>query len=228
MKVLFVHGFGGENGGRMEDSLRECFRMSKHSFIPFRWKAGNLRSMMLQTGGDILAEALSEINPLRATARVIHTMSQGASTHWDSALANITSAHLALRAKLGTLAKAKEPFAVIAFSLGARGTLLALHTMRENPQTLRRVVFAGAAVPSTAFDMIPLSLRTTKPARIINVYSDADRVLQGLYAVLHSDGYEAAGINAVKSQGVANIKVDAGHLTYPKFAEQLCDLAVGE
>ncbi len=226
MNVLFVHGFGGESRGRMEDALRESFGTSKHSLIPFRWKAGNLRSMALQTGGDMLAEALSEGNPLRAAARVILTMSQRVNTHWDSALANITSAHLALRAKLGALAKTKEPFAVIAFSLGARVTLLALHSMRESPQTLQRIVFAGAAVPSTAFDMIPPSLRTTKPARIINVYSDADHVLQGLYAVLQDGGRNAAGINVVKTQGVKNIKIDTGHLTYPQFAERLRDLAV--
>lgn len=226
MKILFVHGFGGENGGRMEDALRESFRTSRHSVIPFRWKSGDLRSMTLQTGGDVLAEALSEVNPLRAAARVIHTMSQRVNTHWDSALANITSAHLTLRAKLGALAKTKEPFAVVAFSLGARVTLLALHTMRESTQTLQRIVFAGAAVPSPAFDMIPLSLRTTKPARIINVYSDTDHVLQGLYAVLQDGGQNAAGINAVKIQGVTNIKIDTGHLTYPQFAERLRNLAV--
>ena len=209
----------------MEDALRESFGTSKHSLIPFRWKAGSLRAMTLQTGWDVLAETLSEVNPLRAAARVIHTMSRGVSTHWDNALANITSAHLALRAKLGALTKTEEPFAVIAFSLGARVTLLALHTMRESPQTLQRIVFAGAAVPSTAFDMIPPSLRTPKPARIINVYSDADHVLQGLYAALQDEGRNAAGINAVKIQGVTNIKVDAGHLTYPKFAENLRDLA---
>ena len=210
----------------MEDALRESFKVSPHSLIPFRWKAGNLRSMTLQTGRDALAEAISEVNPLRVAARVIHTMSQRVNTHWDNALANITSAHLALRAKLGALAKTKEPFAVIAFSLGARVTLLALHAMRESPQTLQRIVFAGAAVPSTAFDMIPLSLRTTKPVRIINVYSDADHVLQGLYAVLQDGGRNAAGINAVKIQGVANIKIDTGHLTYPQFADRLRDLAV--
>ena len=181
--------------------------------------------MTLQTGGNVFAEALSEVNPLRAAVRVILSMSRGVSTHWDNALANITSAHLTLRAKLGALAKTEEPFAVIAFSLGVRATLLALHTMRESPQTLQRIVFAGAAVPSSAFDMIPLSLRTTKPVRIINVYSDADHVLQGLYAVLQNEGRNAAGINAVKIQGVMNIKVDAGHLTYPKFAEKLRDLA---
>ena len=209
----------------MEDALRESFRTSEHSIIPFRWKSGNLKSMTLQTGGNVFAEALSEGNPLRAAVRVIHAMSRGVSTHWDNALSNVTFAHLALRAKLGALAKTEEPFAVIAFSLGARVTLLALHTMRESPQTLQRIVFAGAAVPSSAFDMIPLSLRTTKPARIINVHSDADHVLQGLYAVLQNEGRNAAGINAVKIQGVTNIKVDAGHLTYPKFAEKLRDLA---
>lgn len=226
MNVLFVHGFGGENGGRMEDALRESFKVSQHSLIPFRWKAGSLRSMTLQTGGNVLAEALSEANPLRAAARVMHTMSQDVNTHWDNALANITSAHLALRAKLGALAKTEEPFAVIAFSLGARVTLLALHTMRESPQTLQRIVFAGAAVPITAFDMVPLSLRTTKPAHIINVYSDTDHVLQGLYAVLQDSGQNAAGINAIKIQGVTNIKIDTGHLTYPQFADRLRNLAV--
>lgn len=210
----------------MEDALRESFRTSKHSIIPFRWKSGNLKSMTLQTGGNVFAEALSEVNPLRAAVRVIHAMSQDVSTHWDNALANLTSAHLALRAKLGALTKTEEPFAVIAFSLGARVTLLAIHTMRESPQTLQRIVFAGAAVPSTAFDMIPPSLRTTKPARIINIYSDADHVLQGLYAVLQDGGRNAAGINAVKTQGVTNIKIDTGHLTYPQLAERLRDLAV--
>ena len=228
MKVLFVHGFGGEDGGRMEEALRESFIASKHRLVPFRWKAGNFRSLMLQTGGHVLLEALSEVNPLRAAARALHSVSQDASEHWDSALANVASAHVALRGTLNDLSKAKEPFAVIAFSLGARVTILALHSMKESPRALRRVVFAGAAVPHTAFDMLPSDLQTANPPRILNVYSDADHVLQGLYPVLQGGGRKAAGINPVKSQGVTNVKVDAGHLTYPQFAEQLRDLAVQE
>lgn len=227
MKVLFVHGFGGEGGGRMEKALHERFEESGHTLVPFRWKAGNLTTMTLQTGGHVLLEALSDINPIRAAARVLYTASQDVGAQWDSALANVAAAHVALRGTLRNLGKAKEPFAIIAFSLGARVVILALHSMKKTPHALRRVVFAGAAVSCAAFDMLPLDLRDGKPARVVNVYSDADHILKGLYAVLQNGGHDAAGVNAVKSRGVTNVKVDTGHLTYPSLAEELRDLAVG-
>ena len=173
-------------------------------------------------------EALTEVHPLRAAARALHAASQGVSTHWESALANITSAHVALRGMLTELAEAKEPFSLIAFSLGVRVAILTLHTMKKTPLALRRVVFAGAAVPGSAFDMIPYDLRAAKPARVINVYSDGDLILQSLYALVQNGGRDLAGIKAVKSQGVRNIKADTGHLTYARLARQLCDLAIEE
>lgn len=110
MKVLFVHDFGGEDGGRMEDALCASFAASKHTLVPFRWKAGNLRSMTLQTGGYVLGEALSEINSLRATARVLHAVSQCTNENWDNALVNTTLVYVALRGTLHDLAKVRSPF----------------------------------------------------------------------------------------------------------------------
>ena len=98
--------------------------------------------------------------------------------------------------------------------------------MKESRRALQRVVFAGAAVPRTVFDMLPPDLRSRNLAHVINVYSDADQVLKGLYPMLHDGGQDAAGISPVKRLGVTNVKVDAGHLTYPQLARQLRDLAV--
>ena len=226
MKVLFVHGFGGEDGGKMEHALAECAATSEHTVLPFRWRSGNLKLMLGEGFGNILGETLSNVNPLRVSARVLLAIQQSAQTHWDNALAHITIANLTLLGSIRRFIKLDEDFSIIAFSLGARVTLMALQSLRDDPQPLRYVIFAGAAVSRAAFGLIPTTLRVPRGDRVINVYSDEDYVLRDIYPLIHGCG-DAAGINPVLSEGVKNLHVDVGHLSYPMLARLLFDLAVG-
>jgi pimeloyl-ACP methyl ester carboxylesterase len=225
MRVLFIHGFGGEDGGAMEQALAQYATTSGHRLHPFRWKSGNLQSMMTGSLKDIVREALSDVNPLRVSARILLAIQEHAGGHWENALVHILEAHLALLMTIRQYGKSQEPFSIIAFSLGARVTLLALQKIKRDLQSLKRVVFAGAAAPRSAFGLIPQALRCNHPDRVINIYSDGDYVLRGIYPFVHGCG-DCAGIKPVKEVGVKNIRVDSGHLSYPELAHLLLNCAV--
>ena len=227
MQVLLVHGFGGEDGGRMEQALGECAATSGHSLRPFRWRSGNLTSMMTGSLIDIFTDALSDANPLRVSARVLLAIQQNARVHWENALVHITEANLALLGIIRQLVRGREDFSIIAFSLGARVTLLTLQKMRDGTPSLRRVVFAGAAVPRSAFGLIPDAVRTPHGDRVINVYSDDDYVLSGIYPFVHGCR-DCAGAKPVEEKGVKNVRVGSSHLSYSQFAHLLFDYAIGK
>ena len=104
---------------------------------------------------------------------------------------------------------------------------MALLTDMENYGGFHSVVFVGAATPAVAFDRLPESLRTGGQPKVFNVYSTNDKVLSYLYPVFQSSP-EAAGRRPVDVQGITDVQLDVGHLSYPKVAETLLALAAGE
>ncbi len=222
MKVVFVHGLGGEDGGRLERSLLDCVQGGCHDVVPIRWASGNLKKIAGGALWNMAKEAMTEHNPWRLAIRVIVAIQQEGHQSYDSALANATHASQRVMGLMKFLAKSDQEFSVIGFSLGGRILMSALRTMGDPGIKMRRAVFAAAAVSSSSFaHLVPTLLCD---GRIVNVHSDGDDVLASLYPLVHGlDG--AAGTQAVAVPGVENFKVDAGHLSYGKLAERLMQLA---
>jgi len=80
---------------------------------------------------------------------------------------------------------------------------------------------------SSAADLSEDAVRTPYDDRVINVYSDDDYVLSGIYPFVHGCG-DCAGAKPVEEKGVKNVRVGSGHLSYSQFAHLLFDYAVGK
>ena len=46
MRVLFIHGLGGENGGKMEEALVQAAARLDHEVLPLRWGSGAFGDMV--------------------------------------------------------------------------------------------------------------------------------------------------------------------------------------
>lgn len=222
MTILYVHGLGGGNGGRMEEALRAAAAEAGHRLRPLRWPTGELAEMVTATASDVALEVLTERNPWRAVMRVILALERRERHHWDEGLVAITSATLRAAASLKALGRCGEDFSAIAFSLGCRVLLLGLRSVKEPPPRLRRVVFAGAASSRSAFKALPA--RLVRDGRVVNVYSTEDGVLKWLYEEVQQSG-DPAGLGPVEIEGVRNVCVETGHLSYPGLAKELLELA---
>jgi hypothetical protein len=222
MRILFIHGFGGEGGGPLEAAMEEEAKSAGHHFTVIRWASGRIANAVRTTFSQGAAEVLADLNPFRSAVRVlIHSQSK-AGDYWNTALANVTNASLNLVGTVRALERRKEPFSVISFSLGARVLLMGLQHLKEPPQNLCRAVFAGAAVSTQAFRVIPNSFRANRT--LVNVYSESDQVLSQLFAYIH--GLEdPAGIKPLRERGFTNVKVVCGHLSYKTLSGQLVQIA---
>lgn len=170
---------------------------------------------------DLAQEATVEHNPYRLALRVITHVRRHGQTNWDSALANGTRATQRVLGMMRRLAASGETFSVVGFSLGGRVLMSALRRGDPGP-SLHRALFVAAATSIQGFSALPRCLRDG--ARVVNVFSDDDAVLCSLYPHVH--GLEdAAGTRPAAVDGVENVRVNAGHLSYSSLAPLLVDLA---
>lgn len=222
MRVLFIHGLGGQGGGPIETALAEAISFTRHDLTVIRWGSGKLATGIKRTLMHGAAEVLAEPNPMRAAVRFLVHCQERAGDSWDTALANVHGASLRLVGTIRELERRHEPFSTIGFSLGARVLLMGLQHLGGPPPNMRRAVFAGAAVSVSAFRMIPAAFRTGH--RLVNVYSRSDELLRQVYPRMH--GLEhAAGGKPLREKGIQNLKVDCGHLSYGGLAAKLIEIA---
>ncbi len=222
MKLVFVHGLGGEDGGPLERNLFEYADRESCELLTIRWAAGNFKKIAGGDLWDLAQEAVTEHHPWRFAIRVIVRVQQEAHQHWDSALGNATRATQKLVGVIKFLAGSGEEFSVVGFSLGGRVLMSALQVIGDPGAQMRRAVFAAAAVSSSNFARLQPALLSG--GRIVNVYSDDDEVLASLYPIVHGlDG--AAGTGPVLVSGGENVKVAAGHLSYAKLGRKFVALA---
>jgi hypothetical protein len=177
--------------------------------------------MVNSSAWDFLKEAATDPNPWRLTARIIIRLQAQGHLRWDSALASVTRASQRLVALVRYLASREDRFSLISFSLGCRIAHSALRITGDPGPNMFRAVFAGAAMSSSSYAALAPSL--LERDRVVNVYSDDDAVLQALYPSMHGLD-DAAGARAAEVEGVHNVRVAAGHLSYADLADLLVTL----
>lgn len=225
MHVLLVHGLGGASGGGLENAVEQACSASQHGFTPVRWDSGTLRTEVTRAGTKFLLEALSDPNPTRGLVRAIVGVAKDSRVQWDSALAATTQARMRVLGAIKAYDHRGERFSVMGFSLGSRVLLSALTGIADPLPNLHRTVFAGAAAPAQAYSQLPAWLRDSGTERTVHVWSQNDLVLAAMYPLMQGS-CPAAGCSPVDLPGIRNVRVDVGHLSYPKIARELLSIAV--
>jgi hypothetical protein len=225
VKILYIHGLGGQAGGALERALAEAGPVAGHEVITIRWGSGEFRNMIVETLGTAALEALADPNPIRGAARFAGALYTGAQGHWESALGEVTQAALKTVGLARELDARDVPFSIVGFSLGGRALLTSLLQLREPPAALHKIVFCGAAVSASAFGAVPEAF--LKSGSIVNVHSAADEVLNWAFPFAHGRE-DAAGRGALGIEGITNVPVDAGHLSYDSLAETLVYIATSD
>jgi len=220
VRIIYVHGLGGEGGGKLETAVQDAARTAGHEFEVLRWGSGDFN----KDAGDIASQVLKEFTTdlLWAPVRSVATLAREATGKWERALAATPDASLALSNRMRQLDKKRERFTAIGYSLGGRVMLMALSRIGKPPSRMHRAVFTGAAVSVDAFATI--GRVRSKPGRVVNVYSLSDDVLKIPAWVVHGLN-DPAGRNPIEFDGIENVEVDAGHLGYDKLSDKLVCLA---
>jgi hypothetical protein len=218
MNVLFVHGVVAQQGGAMERAVRAACESQRDQLIVLRWPSGDLRKLAGRSVGKVAAE-LAVDPSWRGLSHAVTEFLTDTFGDWASAQVALLETRAKLSAAIRALEKRREPYNIMAFSLGCELAATTLCIAPQKLEYLESAMFVAAAMDPGRYSNLQ-KCPALDDVDFINVWSSADSVLSRLFPVV-AQVPDAAGTAPVLVPRVRDREVDSGHLNYGAVAEQL-------
>jgi len=237
--VLYVHGFGGEGGGRedqksLEISLYRAAEQRQVVLQTYRWASGTLESMALEAGISLFEDITSG----KELGDSLLGLVDKSLDKWDAARVAAASGAKQLRSLLQTICAEGRTFSIIAFSMGTQVVRDALveGSGVDPVLMLHRLLMVGSILDDEQLEPV---VRTLDPGRVTNLHAPPGRdvVLGWLYPAANymttgaplfgARRKEVIGRIGSRFPEVVNLVADVRHhMDYDRFAVEILGIAL--